>query len=86
MDITSRIENLIKEKGYNKSQFAEKLGTQRQNLNNIIKSPSFPTLEKIAEALDIPLWQLFKDGECDAPAAPSITCPYCGKPLSVEIK
>lgn len=86
MDITARIESLIKEKGYNKSQFAEKLGTQRQNLNNLIKSPSFPTLEKIAEALDIPLWQLFKDGDDDMPSTLSITCPYCGHELSIDIK
>lgn len=55
----NRIELLIKEKGYNMTSFAEKMNTTRQNLYAILKSPSYPTLEKVAEALDVPIWQLF---------------------------
>lgn len=56
---TNRIELLIKEKGYNMTSFAEKMNTTRQNLYAILKSPSYPTLEKVAEALNVPMWQLF---------------------------
>lgn len=55
----NRIELLIKEKGYNMTSFAEKMNTTRQNLYAILKSPSYPTLEKVAEALCVPMWQLF---------------------------
>lgn len=55
----NRIELLIKEKGYNMTSFAEKMNTTRQNLYAILKSPSYPTLEKVAEALRVPMWQLF---------------------------
>lgn len=55
----NRIELLIKEKGYNMTSFAEKMNTTRQNLYAILKSPSYPTLEKVAEALNVPMWELF---------------------------
>lgn len=59
----NRIELLIKEKGYNMTSFAEKMNTTRQNLYAILKSPSYPTLEKVAEALHVPMWQLFASPE-----------------------
>lgn len=60
---TNRIELLIKEKGYNMTSFAEKMNTTRQNLYAILKNPSYPTLEKVAEALEVPMWQLFASQE-----------------------
>ena len=59
----NRIELLIKEKGYNMTSFAEKMNTTRQNLYAILKSPSYPTLERVAEALNVPMWQLFASPE-----------------------
>lgn len=59
----NRIELLIKEKGFNMTSFAEKMNTTRQNLYAILKSPSYPTLEKVAEALNVPMWQLFASPE-----------------------
>lgn len=41
------------------TSFAEKMGTTRQNLYAILRSPSYPTLEKIAASLNVPIWQLF---------------------------
>lgn len=41
------------------TSFAEKMNTTRQNLYAILKSPSYPTLEKVAEALNVPMWELF---------------------------
>ena len=74
----NRIELLIKEKGYNMTSFAEKMNTTRQNLYAILKSPSYPTLEKVAEALDVPMWQLFASPEEVKDDANTITCPHCG--------
>lgn len=80
----NRIELLIKEKGFNMTSFAEKINTTRQNLYAILKSPSYPTLEKIAEALDVPMWQLFASPEEVKEDANTIICPHCGKKIKIE--
>ena len=80
----NRIELLIKEKGYNMTSFAEKMNTTRQNLYAILKSPSYPTLEKVAEALDVPMWQLFASPEEVAKETKGETCPYCGQPIAIR--
>ena len=59
----NRIEELIKKQGYNMTTFAEKMNTTRQNLYAILRSPSYPTLEKVAAALNVPIWQLFASPE-----------------------
>lgn len=75
---TNRIELLIKEKGYNMTSFAEKMNTTRQNLYAILKSPSYPTLEKVADALDVPMWQLFASPVEVQENNNTIICPHCG--------
>lgn len=84
----NRIELLIKEKGFNMTSFAEKMNTTRQNLYAILKSPSYPTLEKVAEALDVPMWQLFASPEEVQPKKDglSFTCPHCGKNINIKIE
>lgn len=55
-----RIKDLIKEKGYTQQEFANKLEMTRVGLSQLINGkPSYPTLEKIATALGVPMWQLF---------------------------
>ena len=55
-----RIKELIKEKGYTQQEFADLLGMSRVGLAQIVNGkPSYPTLEKIATALNVPMWQLF---------------------------
>lgn len=59
-----RIKDLIKEKGYTQQEFADKLEMTRVGLSQLINGkPSYPTLEKIATALDVPMWQLFASKE-----------------------
>ena len=59
-----RIKEIIKEKGYKTQQeFADKLGITRESLSRILISPSYPTLEKVAIALEVPMWQLFASPE-----------------------
>lgn len=55
----NRIKDVIKEKGYTITSLAEKIGIARESLSRMIVSPSYPTLEKISSALDVPIWQLF---------------------------
>lgn len=59
-----RIKEAIKEKGYTQQEFADLLGMSRVGLAQIVNGkPSYPTLEKIATALNVPMWQLFASTE-----------------------
>ena len=84
----NRIKIVIKEKGYTIKSLAEKMGMARESLSRIIINPSSPTLEKLSEALDVPVWQFFASREdvLGGSDSPSIKCPHCGKPLSIEVK
>ena len=82
-----RIKELIKEKGYTQQEFADLLGMSRVGLAQIVNGkPSYPTLEKIATALDVPMWQHFASpedvkGEEDKN---TLTCPKCGTKFKME--
>lgn len=84
-----RIKELIKEKGYTQQEFADLLGMSRVGLAQIVNGkPSYPTLEKIASALHVPMWQLFASPE-EVREKPeedknTITCPNCGKKFKME--
>lgn len=54
-----RIRELIKSKGYNQKEFAKLIGVTRSTLLGQIERPSYTTMEKIANALNVPIWQLF---------------------------
>lgn len=58
-----RIESILKEKGLTKTAFADLMGTSRQNINSLLKNPTREKLEAIAQALNVPLWQLFATPE-----------------------
>lgn len=84
-----RIKELIKEKGYTQQEFADLLGMSRVGLAQIVNGkPSYPTLEKIATALNVPMWQLFASPEEVQPNKDglSLTCPHCGKNININVK
>lgn len=79
-----RIKELIKEKGYTQKEFAEKLGMSTVGLSQLINGkPSFPTLEKFANALNVPIWQLFVSEE-EICKKDIIICPKCGTKFKME--
>ena len=80
-----RIKELIKEKGYTQQEFADKLRISRVGLIQLLDKPSFPTLEKIAEALDVPMWQLFASTDEVRPKGTSIICPNCGEEIKIMV-
>lgn len=87
--MSHRIKELIKEKGYTQQEFADKLGITRVGLSQLINGkPSYPTLEKIATALNVPMWQLFASSEEVHPKSGSLslTCPHCGKDISIKVE
>lgn len=82
-----RIKDLIKEKGYTQQEFADKLEMTRVGLSQLINGkPSYPTLEKIASALNVPMWQLFAAPDDVQPKndTASLTCPHCGKNINIK--
>ena len=84
MYIKEQIEAKIKEGGYTKKDFADKMGVHPANLNKMIDSPSFPTLTKIADNLGITLSELLRTSE--ETKKTSVTCPHCGKEIQIEVK
>lgn len=88
----NRIKQILKERNITQKDFAALLGISPVGLYQQIKTPSYPTLEKWAAVLNIPMWQLFASPEEVAASTQQETgqgvrlvCPHCGKPLHVEL-
>lgn len=80
-----RIKELIKEKGYTQEEFAKMVGTTRVGLSKNLVCPSGSTLEKIADALNVEMWQLFASKEEVMKQDPNtITCPKCGAKFELK--
>lgn len=81
-----RIKDLLKEKGMTNIAIAEKVGITRPNMSNIVNGktkPSLDTLEKIADALNIHISELFEKG---TPNDNIVRCPNCGTELEIKKK
>jgi transcriptional regulator with XRE-family HTH domain len=83
-----RIKELLKEKGCTQQELADMVGVSYQSMKQTLNAPSVTTstLEKIATALDVPMWQLFASPEEIHPKSDgaSITCPNCGKSIKIK--
>ena len=78
-----RIKEILKEKNMTVQELAEKLGISRQALSRQIQGKLLvKTAQGIADALGVPLWQLFAD---PSEVKDSKVCPHCGKPLNINI-
>lgn len=60
-----RIKELLKEKGITQQELSDILGVSYQSIKQTLNAPSVTTstLEKIATALNVPLWQLFASSD-----------------------
>lgn len=55
-----RIKDVLKAKGYSIQSLADKMGINRVNLSSSINgNPTVETLQKIATALGVEVWELF---------------------------
>lgn len=63
----TRIKDILNERNISLKEFAAMLGISYTALYLQINKPSYPTLEKWASVLDIPMWQLFASPEEVAP-------------------
>lgn len=81
----TRIKEILKEKGLTVNQFADMLEISRQALSKQIQGKMLvETAQRIAEALDVPMWQLFASPVEVQEDNNTITCPHCGKKIKIE--
>lgn len=81
-----RIKEILKEKGITQQELADMLGVSHQSIKQTLNASSVTTstLEKIATALNVPMWQLFASPEEIAKQAKNDLCPHCGMPISIK--
>lgn len=83
----NRIKDILKERGITINELAEKMGLNRVTLSTQINgTANIASYEKIAAALDVPMWQLFASSQEVQEPKNTITCPHCGKPIELEVK
>ena len=76
-----RIKETLQNKGLTGVWLASKIGITRPNMSNIVSGkskPSLDTLERIADALNVPVTELFEQ-----PSTDIINCPNCGAKLRI---
>jgi transcriptional regulator with XRE-family HTH domain len=84
-----RIREAIEEQGMTTKQVAEKLNVTLSALNQSISgNPSVKVITNIANAIGVPVWQLFASSEEVHPKSDSLslTCPHCGKDISIKVE
>lgn len=85
----NRIKDLLKEKGITINELADKIDISRVTLSSQINgTANIASYEKIAKALEVPMWQLFaskKDiiGETEGNF---VQCPKCSHKFEIEVK
>ena len=80
----ARIKEIMQEKGVSSVLLAEKIGVSKVTVSNLINNktmPSLKTMEDIANALDVPMWQLFASPE--EVGGNTFSCPKCGARLKL---
>lgn len=84
-----RIKDVLKEKGITQQELADMIGVSYQSIKQTLNAPSVTTatLEKIATALNVPMWQLFASPEELQPKTDGLTlsCPHCGKNINIKV-
>ena len=89
------IKDILSQKGMTQQDLADLLGVSRPSVSATISRPSFPTLERIAAALEVEPWQLLappavveelKQARAqEMGQGVRLVCPHCGKPLRIDL-
>lgn len=86
-----RIKEVLKEKGLTQQDLADKMGVSLSAVKQMVNADSLTTatLEKMATAIDVPMWHLIvspdelrNNQQIDTNGV-TISCPHCGKPLKI---
>lgn len=79
-----RIKEVIKEKRMTITELADVMGINRVNLSNMVNgNPTVETLNKIADALGVPLTELFEQPKSNNAY---LSCPHCGKSINIKVE
>lgn len=77
-----RVKEILREKGVTAKDLAKCLGLSEGALSQSLNgNPTLERLTQIATALGVPVSELF-----EVPKEGVITCPHCGKPITIEAK
>ena len=80
MDNEFRIAEILKSKGITQKDLAEKIGISRVGLSKAINgNTTITTLRRIAAALEVSVPELFAPQPSN-----TITCPKCGKSITIK--
>lgn len=83
-----RIKQAIKESGSSVGELAQKMGVSRQTISRQINGANITveTVQKIADALGVPVGQLFdQTPQAKTEEHHTITCPHCGEKLVINL-
>lgn len=83
MEFRTRIKEICTSKGITQKELALKLGISDISLNKTLRGdyPQLQTLEKIANALEVDIVELFNTS-----GNSGFTCPNCGAMLELKVK
>ena len=87
--IGQRIKEIMRDQGLTAKALSEKVDKSPQYVSNVLngnQGATFEVLELFSKALGIEMWQLFRESDSGSVISPSVTCPYCGHELSIDIK
>ena len=77
-----RLKEVLSEKGVTSAELADRVGVSKATVSNLINNktmPSLDTLEKIADALGVEMWELFTEKPTsNEPNSNTLVCPKCG--------
>lgn len=80
-----RVKAILNDKQLTLNDLAQKLGVSRQALYlQVNNNPRLSTLQRIADALGVPVGQLFDEPPA-TPTNTTITCPHCGAKLEINL-
>ena len=82
-----RVKAILKDKKLTLNDLAQKLGVSRQALYlQINNNPRISSLQRIADAIGVPVGQLFDQAPQPKNADHiTITCPHCGEKLVINL-
>ena len=79
-----RVKEILKSKGITSKELASRLGLSEGALSQSLNgNPTLERLNQIASALGVPVSELFEPSPADQA---SITCPHCGKSITLQVK
>ena len=77
-----RVQEICKSRGITMQVLASRMGVTYQALYaSVSGNPTVNKLQEIADALGVPLAELFEE-----PQNCVIRCPHCGRPIAIEPK